>query len=139
MLIDGDLVEACEMMLSASGKMAAFVEENGPVTRRMLIASGEVPEGSGIEVGEDDVVFKGSFDDSECIMGIVLDTKAHEPKSGMWVERQSEQASPPSQDDVALFASRIMSSISEDGIVELPVISFIAENGRDLTLLGFRG
>ena len=139
MLLDNELVNASEMMLNASGKLAEFVSENGPVKTRMVVTSGDTPEGSGIELDEGDVVFKGSFDDLDCVLGIVFDPAAHAPKSGMWVERQTPDAKPPSEDHVNLFAARIMSSISEEGTVELPVISFIAENGHDLSLVGFRG
>ena len=137
MLANEDLVKAAENLLTVSGQLDEFIAENGPLKTRMIVTSGETPEGSGIEVSENDVIYKASFDDQECMIGIVFDPVNHAPKSGMWVERQSADAKPPTEDAVNLFAARIVSSIADDGSVSLPVISFIAENGHDLTLVGF--
>ena len=137
MLTDANTVAAAETMLKASGQLDEFTAGNGSLKTRMILTEGSIPEGSGIEVDEGDVVYKGSFDNLDCAIGIVFDPMNRAPKSGMWVERQSAEATPPTEEEVNLFAARIMSSIMEDGSVQLPVISFIAENGHDLTLVGF--
>ena len=137
MLADKDRFAMAEDMLTKSGQLAEFESANGPVQTRMMLTEGVPPEGAAIEVEDGDVVYKATFDDIDCAIGIVFDPVAHSPKSGMWVERQSPDALPPSEAAINVFAARIASSIMEDGIVKLPVISFIAENGHDLTLVGF--
>lgn len=139
MLVDENVVRSAEAMLTASGKLEDFIQENGPVQGRMMVTLGEPPEGSDIEVDAGQVTFIGSSDGVDCALGIVFDPVAHAPASGMWVVRQSEEASPPSQQMVATFAEKLMAAIAEDGTVDVPVISFIAENSRDLTIVGFKG
>lgn len=132
MLIDESSFKAFESEMRESGKLEAFITENGEVSGRMMVTVGEPPADSEIEVGSDEAALIGSFDFMDCAMGIVFNPAARTPSSGIWVIRQSEDARPPQQRFIGMFAEKLMAGISEDGTLRMPVCALIAENGATL-------
>lgn len=133
MLIDKDSFEAFESAVRESGELERFTKENGAIEGRMMVTIGEPPSDSEIVVSEDEAALIGSFDFMDCATGIVFNPKTRTPSSGIWVIRQSEDARPPQQRFIGMFAEKLMAGIDEDGSLNMPVCALVAESGATLT------
>lgn len=133
MLVDKSAFKEFEDGLEGTEELSDFTKANGAIVGRMMVTIGEPPADSEIEVNEGEAALIGSFDIMDCAMGIVFNPAKHAPSSGIWVIRQSEEARPPQQHLIGLFAEMLMRGIKEDGTLNMPVCALIAENGSTLS------
>lgn len=120
-----------ERMLVEDGTIAAFEEENGPITGRMLIDEGQVPSTLADQVdlsGESVRVFRGSFDFYNSTVGIALDVKTKKPVSGVWEEEQKLAAYQVPEEWIRYFLAVLLEGIDEDGSYGLPIFCFVNDN-----------
>ena len=118
-----------ERMLTEDGTIERFEAEHGPVTGRMMIDVGQVPSPlkDRVELGSDVVVFTGTFDFLHSAVGVAVDVRAGQPKSGVWVEEQKTGAYQPGKQWVDYFMSVLMDGI-RDGAYRVPIYAFINDN-----------
>lgn len=138
MLKDAELVKTLEEGMLANGVLDTFIAQNGPIYERLIVDVGNPPEKANIELSENEHAFVGTFDSTDCEIGIVFNTETLSPASGVWVSRQKEDAQPPEDRHVELFAETLMASIGEDKKISMPFVTFVAENGKSLKIDGGR-
>lgn len=126
MLSNVEAFDKLESILVEDGTIAKFEEESGKILGRMMIDLCEIPENlkGEIELTDSIYAFQGTFDFYDVALGIALDVRIMEVKSGLWITPQTEQYDEPSQEWVEYFIETLVKGIN-DGAFGVPIYTFV--------------
>lgn len=126
MLSNVEAFDKLESILVEDGTIAKFEEERGKILGRMMIDLCEIPENlkGKIELTDSIYAFQGTFDFYDVALGIALDVRAMEVKSGLWITPQTEQYDEPSQEWVEYFIETLVKGIN-GGAFGVPMYAFV--------------
>ena len=60
-------------------------------------------------------------------IGIVLNTRLREAKTGVWLIPQYEDASEPAREWIEFFIRKLIQGLNEDGTFGVPMYTFISD------------
>lgn len=134
MLADEKLFNEVEKELQEQGKIQAFEKENGPVIRRMMITETAIPDNLNVQEKSPDIhAFKATFDFYDMEIGIALDVKKLEVKTGIWMTPQVADAQEPSDQWIQFFMEKLASAYDHKTF-SMPVYSLISDQA-DMTII----
>ena len=136
MLADEKIFAELESVLKDKGVIERFEKENGKIIGRMMIIPGDVPEDlkGQVNLGDDDTVFIGTFDFYDCSVGMAINTKTMQAKSGLWITEHSKSAEPPSEEWCEFFIETVVKYIRPDRSYAHPLYTFCSESA-DFTVV----
>lgn len=136
MLADKAKFDAVEKALTDSGFFSSFEKQNGKLAGRMMIDVIELPEefADKVVLKDGDIVFRGTFDISDCELGVAVNPAKKEIASGLWVKKQTEKNETIPDNWKDLFIRTITSHVGEDGSFKVPMFTFIGKKG-DITIV----
>ncbi len=128
MLKDIDSFRIIEGYLRDNGTIEEFEKDNGLIRGRLMITDGDIPDNLETDpLGEDDHVFIGTYDFYDMEIGIVLNTRLREAKTGVWLTPQCENASEPAREWIDFFIQKLIQGLNEDGSFAVPMYTFISD------------
>lgn len=136
MLADKEFFAGLEKELRDRGIIGHFEDEHGKITGRMMITNGEIPDDLKGQIGaeEGDAVFAGTFDFCDASVGMTVDTKAHQPKGGLWVIPDASGGTVPTKECCEFFMATVMRNIDENGNYGVPMCTFCSDTA-DFTVV----
>ncbi|ANE22805.1 hypothetical protein AAY81_06350 [Denitrobacterium detoxificans] len=128
MLSDIKAFERVESILNEDGTIATFEKENGKILGRMMIDLCDIPDNLtvSIEPTESTYAFQGTFDFYDAALGIVIDVKSLEAKSGIWVTPQFGRCDEIAQEWIEYFIETLMKGVGEG--FGVPMYAFVNDS-----------
>jgi len=135
MLIDNNMFNIVEQVLSQNGTIEDFEKENGKIIGRMMITLTDIPEDiEFVKNNKSIFAFECSFDFYDVSIGVVLDTKELKVLSPIWLIEQSPNAEQPDRVWIDFFMKTLAENISDDGSFGIPMYTFLNDNS-DFTVI----
>lgn len=128
MLSDVKAFERIESILNEDGTIESFEKENGKILGRMMIDLCEIPDNlkDSTDLTDSTYAFRGTFDFYDAALGIALDVRTLEAKSGIWVVPQSDHCDGIVREWIEYFIETLMKGIG-DGF-GVPMYAFVNDS-----------
>lgn len=129
MLVDNNIFNIVEQLLSKNGTIEEFENKNGKITGRMMITLTDIPEDIEIDKNKKSIyAFECSFDFYDVSIGVVLDTKELKALSPIWATEQVPNAEHPDSMWIDFFLKTLVENILDDGSFGVPIYTFLNNN-----------